>query len=116
MDPQRAVGFTGQPAYPAPECRMESAYQLPSPTENLESVGRSTVNQWLAPSLRNASLPADFKAPRKLANYTADMDSVVWMESYELDMDLLRASDGVCARYFMMMLEGAGSHLVQESP
>src|SRR4051794_7041454 len=28
------------------------------------------------------------------------------MESYELAMDLLRASDGVCAHYFTMMLEG----------
>ena len=34
------------------------------------------------------------------------MDPAVWMESYELAMDLLRASDGVCARYFTMMLEG----------
>src|SRR3954462_7195792 len=51
-------------------------------------------------------LPTDFKGPRKLANYTTDMDPTVWMESYELAMDLLRASDGVCARYFTMMLEG----------
>ena len=41
-----------------------------------------------------------------MANYTTDMDQAVWMESYELAMDLLRASDGVCARYFTMMLEG----------
>src|SRR3954463_4832743 len=42
-----------------------------------------------------------------MANYTADMDPTVWMESYELAMDVLRASDGVCARYFTMMLEGS---------
>ena len=35
------------------------------------------------------------------------MDPTVWMESYELVMDLLRASDGVCARYFTIMLEGS---------
>src|SRR4051812_7577865 len=85
---------------------MEPTYQLPPPTEDLEPVGRSTVNRCLELALRNASLPADFKAPRKLANHTADMDPTVWMESYELAMDLLRASDGVCARYFTMMLEG----------
>ena len=34
------------------------------------------------------------------------MDTAVWIESYELAMDLLRASDGICARYFTMMLEG----------
>ena len=83
----------------------EPAYQ-PSPSENVKTIGRSIVNRCLVPALRNASVPADFKAPRKLANYTADMDPAVWMESYELAMDLLRASDGICARYFMMMLEG----------
>ena len=41
-----------------------------------------------------------------MANYTADMDPAVWIESYELAMDLLRATDGICARYFTMMLEG----------
>src|SRR4051812_42207492 len=66
--PQRTVGVAGQPTY------------QPSHSENIESVGRSTVNRWLVPALRNASLPADFKAPRKLANYTADMDPTVWME------------------------------------
>src|SRR4051812_27939730 len=80
---------------PALEHRTESAYQPPPLTENLESVGRSTVHRCLVPAFRNASLPADLKAPRKLANYTADMDPTVWMESYELSMDLLRASDGV---------------------
>ena len=85
---------------------MESAYQFPPPTEDLESVGKSTVNRCLAPALRNAYLPTDFKGPRKMANYMADMDPAVWMESYELAMDLLRAYDGVCARYFTMMLEG----------
>src|SRR3954469_11906193 len=34
------------------------------------------------------------------------MDLVVWMESDELAMDLLRASDGFCACYFTIMLEG----------
>ena len=41
-----------------------------------------------------------------MANYTADMDPTVWIESYDLAMDMLQANDGVCARYFTMMLEG----------
>ena len=41
-----------------------------------------------------------------MTNYTAAMDPTVWIESYDLTMDLLRATDGVCARYFIMMLEG----------
>ena len=42
-----------------------------------------------------------------MANYTADMDPTVWIESYNLAMDMLQANDGVCARYFTMMLEGS---------
>ena len=41
-----------------------------------------------------------------MANYKADMDPAVWIESYDLGMDLLQATDGVCARYFTMILEG----------
>ena len=41
-----------------------------------------------------------------MENYTADMDPTVWIECYDLAMDLLQATDGVCARYFTMMLEG----------
>src|SRR4051812_29603526 len=50
-DPQRIVGFTGQPAYTAAECHPEPSIQFPSPTENTESIGRSTVNGCLASAL-----------------------------------------------------------------
>src|SRR4051812_4124471 len=51
-------------------------------------------------------LPPDFKGPHKMANYTANMNPAVWIESYDLSMDMLQANDGVCACYFTMMLEG----------
>src|SRR3954463_840008 len=35
------------------------------------------------------------------------MDPEVWIESYDLAMDMLQANDGVCARYFTMILEGS---------
>src|SRR4051812_16393219 len=80
-DPQRAVGFTNQPTYPTPERRVESAIQFPPPIENTESVGRSAVNRCLGLAPRNAHLSPDFKGPRKMANYTPDMDPTVWIES-----------------------------------
>src|SRR4051812_1947689 len=48
----------------------------------------------------------DFKGPRKIANYMDAMDPVAWIESYDLDMDILQVGEEVCARYFTMMLEG----------
>ena len=64
-DPQRAVGFTGQPAYPAPERRVESAYQFSPPTEDPESVGRSVVNRCLALAHRNEYLRPRFQGTTK---------------------------------------------------
>ena len=35
----------------------------------------------LVPTLRIARLPKDFKGPRKVANYTADLPPEAWIES-----------------------------------
>src|SRR4051812_34074776 len=64
-------------------------------------------NRCLVSALKNTRLPPDFKGPCKIPNYTADMDPAIWIESYDLDMDMLQASEGVCARYLTMMLEGS---------
>ena len=36
----------------------------------------------LVPALRNERLPKDFKGPRKVPNYTADLQPGAWIESY----------------------------------
>lgn len=51
-------------------------------------------------------MPKDFKGPRKVPNYTLDLEPGVWVKSYELAMDMLDVSEAVCAKYFTMMLEG----------
>ena len=60
----------------------------------------------LVPALRNERLPKDFKGPRKVPNYTADLLSEAWIKSYELAMEMLDVNDAVCAKYFTMMLDG----------
>ena len=60
----------------------------------------------LVSALRNGRLPKDFKGPRKVSNYTADLPPEAWIESYEMDMELLEVSDVACAKYFTMMLDG----------
>ena len=67
---------------------------------------RSTVVPCLVSALRNEHLPKDFKGPRKVPNYTADLPPEAWIESYEMAMELLEVSDAVCAKYFTMMLDG----------
>ena len=79
-------------------------------------VGRTIGTQCLGPALRNERLPQDFKGPRKVPNYTADMEPAAWIESYELAMDMLEASDGVCARYLTMMLEGPARTWLKNLP
>ena len=64
------------------------AYQRPSVTP-LASVGagiilRSIGVHCLVPALRNDRSPKNFKGPRKVANYTADLPREAWIESYEL--------------------------------
>ena len=60
----------------------------------------------MVPDLRNVRLPKDFKGPRKVPNYTADLQHEAWIESYEMAMELLEVSDAVMAKYFTMMLDG----------
>ena len=60
----------------------------------------------LVPALCNVCLPKDFKGPRKVPNYTADLQPGAWIESYEMAMELLEVSDAAMAKYFTMMLDG----------
>ena len=60
----------------------------------------------LMPALRNERLPKDFKGPRKVPNYTADLPPKAWVESYEMAMEMLDVDDAACAKYFTMMLDG----------
>ena len=59
----------------------------------------------LVPALRNECLSKDFKGPRKVPNYTADLQPGAWIESYEMAMELLEVSDAAMAKYFTMMLD-----------
>ena len=58
------------------------------------------------PTLHNERSPKDFKGPRKVPNYTADLQLGAWIESYEMAMELLEVSDAAMAKYFTMMLDG----------
>ena len=87
-----------------------TAYQTPPayPTTSLD-VGIPTRTggvPCLVPALRNERLPKDFKGPRKVPNYTADLQPAAWIESYEMAMELLEVSEAAMAKYFTMMLDG----------
>ena len=58
------------------------------------------------PALCRVQLPKDFKGPRKVPNYTADQPPELWVESYEMAMEMLDVDEAACAKYFTMMLEG----------
>ena len=60
----------------------------------------------LVSAIRNERLSKDFKGPRKVPNYTADLQPEAWIESYEMAMELLEVSDTAMAKYFTMMLDG----------
>ena len=55
------------------------------------------------PVLRNVRLPKDFKAPRKVPNYTIDQPPEEWVESYEMAMEMLDVDEAACAKYFTMI-------------
>ena len=78
------------------------------PTTSIEAgvATRTSGVPCLVPALRNERLPKDFKGPRKVPNYTADLPPEAWIESYEMAMELLEVSDAACAKYFTMMLDG----------
>ena len=70
----------------------------------------------LVPALRNVRLPKDFKGPRKVPNYTADLSPETWVESYEMAMEILDVDDAACAKYFTMMLEGTAHTWLKSLP
>ena len=70
----------------------------------------------LTPALRNVRLPKDFKGPRKVPNYTADLPPESWVESYEMAMEMLDMDDATCAKYFTMMLEGTSRTWLKSLP
>src|SRR4051812_47219759 len=51
-----------------------------------------------------------------MSNYTADNEQAAWIESYELAMDMIEVSDGVCARYITMMLDRPARTWLQNLP
>ena len=87
-----------------------TAYQpLPVyPTASIEAgmPARTGGVPCLVPALRNERLPKGFKGPRKVPNYTADLQPGAWIESYEMAMELLEVSEAAMAKYFTMMLDG----------
>ena len=58
------------------------------------------------PSIAQRTATKDFKGPRKVPNYTADLSPESWVESYEMAMEMLDVDEAACAKYFTMMLEG----------
>ena len=46
----------------------------------------------LVSAIRNECLPKDFKGPRKVPNYTVDLQPGAWIESYEMAMELLEVA------------------------
>ena len=70
----------------------------------------------MIPALRNVHLPKDFKGPQKVPNYTADLQSGAWIESYEMAMELLEVSDAAMAKYFTMMLDGTARSWLKGLP
>ena len=77
------------------------AYRLMLDQSASNDVMRRRYQSRLSPNL-----PKDFKGPRKVANYTADLSPESWVESYEMAMEMLDVDDAACAKYFTMMLEG----------
>ena len=71
------------------------------PTTSVEAcmTPRSTGVSCLVPALRNERLPKDFKGPRKVPNYTADLQPRTWIESYGIAMELLEVSDAAMAKF-----------------
>ncbi|KAI5011600.1 hypothetical protein ZWY2020_013737 [Hordeum vulgare] len=61
-------------------------------------------------------MPKDFKGPRKVPNYTPDLEPASWIETYEIAMDMLDVNEAVCARYFTMMLEGSARTWLKNLP
>src|SRR4051794_1334404 len=81
---------TSSGALPGPLCiPVTQKHQKRSRFPN--SVG----NLCLIPALRNTRLPPNFKGPRKIPNYTADIDPAACIETYDLAMDMLHVGEEV---------------------
>lgn len=59
----------------------------------------------LTQALRNVRLPKDFRGPRKVPNYIADLPPEALVESYEMAMEMLDVDEVACVKYFTMMLD-----------
>ena len=70
----------------------------------------------LTPALHNVRFPKDFKGPRKVPNYTTNLQPGAWIESYEMAIELLEVSDAVMAKYFTMMLDGTARTWLKALP
>ena len=68
------------------------------------------------PSFPNVRLSKDFKGPRKVPNYTANLPPEAWVESYEMAMEMLDVDEAACAKYFTMMLDGTAHTWLQSMP
>ncbi|KAI4977249.1 hypothetical protein ZWY2020_054880 [Hordeum vulgare] len=87
-----------------------------TPPAPLDAGGKYIGVSCLMPALRNEQMPKDFKGPRKVPNYTPDLDPGSLIESYELAMDMLDVSEAVCTMYFTIMLEGMARALLKNLP
>ena len=110
-----------QKAERATQFVAEQAAHQPFPAYPATSVeARATTRTGgvpcLVPAIRNERLPKDFKGPRKVPNYTADLQPGAWIESYEMAMELLEVSDAAMARYFTMMLDGTAQTWLKGLP
>ena len=86
--------------------REKERAEYPTPSTEMGIATRAGGFSCLVPALRNVRLPKDFKGPRKVPNYTADLQPEAWIESYEMAMELLEVGDAAMAKYFTMMLDG----------
>ncbi|KAI5000322.1 hypothetical protein ZWY2020_004911 [Hordeum vulgare] len=91
------------------------AYVLSSPMQ-AESGGRNIGIPCLSPALRKERMSKDFKGPRKVPNYTPDLEPGAWIEIYELAMDMLDVNEAVCDKYFTMMFEGTAHTWLKNLP
>ena len=81
----------------AERAAQQAAHQ-PLPVYPTTSIEAGVTSRYigvpcLVPALCNEGLPKDFKGPRKVPNYTADLPPEAWIESYEMAMELLEVSD-----------------------
>ena len=69
------------------ELAAQHAARQPTPVRSTTSVDPGVTFKnlgapYLMPAIRNERLPKDFKGPRKVPNYTADLPPEAWIESY----------------------------------